>query len=187
MSLSELSSGWGLSHRGWHSVSCSGHTATQLWRMACRLTHIWEGRGWVIIPGGFGVNDRKHVGSHFGLVLFFFLIFIFTLFYFTVVYWFCHTLTWIHHGCTWVPKHEPPSHLPHHIISLDHPLAPAPSILYPASNIDWQFISYMILYRFHCHSPNHPTLSLSLRVQKSALHICVSFAVSHTGSSLPSF
>ena len=26
----------------------------------------------------------------------FFLIFIFTLFYFTVLYWFCHTLTWIH-------------------------------------------------------------------------------------------
>ena len=38
-------------------------------------------------------------------------IFIFTLFYFTVLYWFCHTLTWIHHGCTCVPKHEPPSHL----------------------------------------------------------------------------
>ena len=29
----------------------------------------------------------------------FFLIFIFTLFYFTILYWFCHTLTWIHHGC----------------------------------------------------------------------------------------
>ena len=28
-----------------------------------------------------------------------FLIFIFTLFYFTILYWFCHTLTWIHHGC----------------------------------------------------------------------------------------
>ena len=41
----------------------------------------------------------------------FVLIFIFTLFYFTIVYWFCHTLTWIHHGCTCVPKHEPPSHL----------------------------------------------------------------------------
>ena len=23
----------------------------------------------------------------------------FTLFYFTILYWFCHTLTWIHHGC----------------------------------------------------------------------------------------
>ena len=37
------------------------------------------------------------------------------------------------------PKHEPPSHLPPHITTLDHPCAPAPSILYPASNIDWRF------------------------------------------------
>ena len=35
-------------------------------------------------------------------------IFIFTLFYFTILYWFCHTLTRIRHGCTWVPNHEPP-------------------------------------------------------------------------------
>ena len=66
----------------------------------------------------------------------FFLIFIFTLFYFTILYWFCHTLTWISHGCTWVPNPEPSSHLPPHIIYLDHPRAPAPSILYPVSNLD---------------------------------------------------
>ena len=30
-------------------------------------------------------------------------IFIFTLFYFTKLYWFCHTLTWIRHGCIWIP------------------------------------------------------------------------------------
>ena len=82
-----------------------------------------------------------------------FLIFIFTLFYFTILYWFCHTLTWIHHGCTCVLKHEPPSHLPPHNISLGHPRAPAPSMLYPASDIDWRFVSYMILYTFQCHSP----------------------------------
>ena len=35
--------------------------------------------------------------------------------------------------------------------------------------------------------PNHPTLALSHRVQKTVLYICVSFAVSHTGLSLPSF
>ena len=37
--------------------------------------------------------------------------FFFFFFYFTILYWFCHTLTWIH-GCTWVPKHEPPSRVP---------------------------------------------------------------------------
>ena len=72
--------------------------------------------------------------------------------YFTILYWFCHTSTWICHGCTRVPHPEPHSHLPPHTIPLGHPSAPAPSILYPASNLDWQFVSYppeklyMILY-----------------------------------------
>ena len=33
----------------------------------------------------------------------------------------------------------------------------------------------------------HPTLPFSHRVQKTLLYVCVSFAVSHTGLSLPSF
>ena len=90
----------------------------------------------------------------------FFLIFIFTLFYFTILYWFCHTLTWIHHKCTCVPKHEPPSHLPPHNISLGHHCAPAPSMLYPVLDIDWWFDSYMIVYLLQCHSPksSHPCI-----------------------------
>ena len=28
--------------------------------------------------------------------------------YFTLLYWFCHTSTWILHGCTRVPNPEPP-------------------------------------------------------------------------------
>ena len=68
-----------------------------------------------------------------------FFVVVVTLFCFTILYWFCDTLTWICHGCTWVPNPEPPSHLPPHIISLDHPHAPAPSILYPVLNIDWRF------------------------------------------------
>ena len=165
---------------------------------------------------------------------YFYFIFIFTLFYFTILYWFCHTLTWIHHGSTCVPKHEPPSHLPPHNISLAHHRTPAPSMLYPASDIDWRFNSYMIVYMCspswtllprpspshpsgssQCTSckhpvsyikpglaicftydnihisnailPNHPTLTLSHRVQQTVLYICASFAVSHTGLSLPSF
>ena len=107
-------------------------------------------------------------------VNFFFLIFIFTLFYFTILYWFCHTLTWIHHGCTCVPKHEPPSHLPPHNISLDHHRAPAPSMLYPVSDIDWRFDSYMIVYMFQCHSPkwSHP-LPLPLSPKVRYTHLCL--------------
>ena len=109
--------------------------------------------------------------------------------FFTILYWFCHTSTCICPGCTSVPHPEPPSHLPPHPIPLGHPSAPAPSFLYPASSLDWRFISYMILYMFHAILPNHPTLSLSLshRVQKTVLYICVSFAVQHTGLLLPSF
>ena len=121
--------------------------------------------------------------STFGLL--FFLNFAF--FYLTIFYWFCHTSTCICHGCTRVPNPEPPSHLPPHTIPLGRTSAPAPSILYPASNLDWLFVSYMILYMFQCHSHKSSTLSLSHRVQNTVLYICVSFVVSHTGLSLPSF
>ena len=78
--------------------------------------------------------------------------------YFTILYWFCHTSTWIRHGCSRVPHPEPSSHLPPHTIPLGHPSAPALSILHYASNLDWRFISHMIIYKFQCHSPksSHP-------------------------------
>ena len=110
--------------------------------------------------------------------LFIFIFYLFIclfLFYFTILYWFCHTLTWIRHGCTWVPNPEPPSHhLPPHTISLGHPSAPAPSILYPASNLDWRFISYMILCMFQCHSPksSHP-LPLPQSPKVCSIHLCL--------------
>ena len=92
------------------------------------------------------------------------------------MYWICHTSTWIRHRCTCVPNPEPPSHFPPHTIPLGHPSAPAPSFLYPASNLDWRFISYMILYMFQCHSPKSSPTSLSHRVQKTVLYTCVSFS-----------
>ena len=87
------------------------------------------------------INLREIYCFFFELVVYdlfnqFFVNFIFTLFYFTILYWYCHTLTCIHHGCIQAPNPESPSHLPPHIISLDHPHAPAPSILYPVLNID---------------------------------------------------
>ena len=102
--------------------------------------------------------------------------FFFFLLYFTLQYCigFCHTLTWNHHGCIQSPNPESPSHLPPHIISLDHPHAPAPSILYPVSDIDWHFVSYMIVYMFQCHSPksSHP-LPLPQSPKVHSLHLCL--------------
>ena len=53
----------------------------------------------------------------------------------------------------------------------------------------WTGDSFLIWYYtcFNAILPNHPTLALSYRVQKIVLYICVSFAVLHTGLSLPSF
>ena len=53
----------------------------------------------------------------------------------------------------------------------------------------WTGDSFLIWYYtcFNVILPNHPTLSLSLRVQKTVQYICVSFAISHTGLLLPSF
>ena len=59
-------------------------------------------------------------------------------------------------------------------IPLGHPSAPAPSILHPASNLDWQFISYMILYMFQCHSPksSHP-IPLPQSPKDCSIHLCL--------------
>ena len=69
----------------------------------------------------------------------------------------------------------PPSSLP--IPSLwVIPSAPAPSIQYHASNLDWRFVSYMILYMFQCHSPKSPhTLPLPLpqSPKDCFIHLCL--------------
>ena len=61
-------------------------------------------------------------------------------FTFTILYWFCHTSIWICHGYTHVPHPEPLSHFPPCTISLGHPSAPAPSILYHVSGLVIHFI-----------------------------------------------
>ena len=66
---------------------------------------------------------------------------------------FCYTSTWNCHRYTCVHRLEPFSHLPLCTIPLGHPGAPAPSILCPASDLDWWLVSHMILYRFQCNSP----------------------------------
>ena len=71
---------------------------------------------------------------------------------------FCHTVTWISHGCACVLHPEPLSHLPPHPIPQGHPSAPALSTLSHASNLDWRSISHMIIYMFQCYSQSIPPL-----------------------------
>ena len=128
--------------------------------------------------------------GNWGRQISFFLFFFFNLilfFNFTILYWFCYISKWIHHRYTCVPHPEPSSLLPPHTIPLGRP-AHQPQ----ASSIvhwTWTGDSFHIWYYtyFNAILPNHPTLSLSHRVQKTVLYICVSFAVSYTGLLLPSF
>ena len=59
-------------------------------------------------------------------------------------------------------------------IPLGHPSAPAPSIQFHTSNLDWQFVSYMILYKFQCHSSksSHP-LPLPQSPKDCSIHLCL--------------
>ena len=65
--------------------------------------------------------------------------------------------------------------LPPHPIPLGYPSAPAPNTLYHASNLDWQFVSHMIIYLFQCHSPksSHP-LPLPQSPKDCSIPLCVS-------------
>ena len=100
-------------------------------------------------------------------------VFLLFFFNFTILYWFSHTSTCIRHRCTRVLHLEPPSHLPLHTIPLGHPSAPAPSFLYPALNLDWRFVSYMILCMFQCHSPKSSPLPLPQRPKVCSIHLCL--------------
>ena len=103
-----------------------------------------------------------------------FFCYFFLFFNFTILYWFCHISTWIRHRYTGVPHPEPSSLLPPRTIPVVHPSAPAPSIQYRASNLDWRLVSYMILYMFQCHSlkSSHP-LPLPQSPKDCSIHQCL--------------
>ena len=97
--------------------------------------------------------------------------------YFTILYWFCHTLTWICHRCTCVPHPEPFSHLPPHPIPLGHPSTPDPSTLYHAPNLNWRFISHMLIYvsmPFSQIIPPSPSLTESKRLFYTSVSLLLS-------------
>ena len=85
---------------------------------------------------------------------------------------FCHTLTWISHGCTCVLHPETP--LPPHPIPQGHPSAPALSTLTHASNLDWWSVAHMIIYMFQCYSlrSSHPRL-LPQSPTDCSIHLCL--------------
>ena len=110
---------------------------------------------------------------------FFFLFFFFKLKanYFTILWWFCHTFTWISHGCTCVPILTlPPTSPPP--ISQGHPSAPALSTLSHASNLDWRSVSHMLIYMFQCYSlkSSHPSQLFVRPPPTTILPFCISFS-----------
>ena len=121
--------------------------------------------------------------------LFFLNILIFFFFFFTLQY--CIGFAIPQHGSAmgvhmFPILNPPPTSLPIPslwVIPVHQPLASC--ILHRT----WTGDSLLIWYYtcFNAILPNHSTLSFSHRVQKTVLYICVSFAVSHTGLSLPSF
>ena len=116
-----------------------------------------------------------------------FIIIIIIFFYFTILYWFCRTSTCIHHGCTRVPHPEPPLPPP-------SPYHPSGSSQYtspklPVSCIEPGLVIHFLYDIIHVLMPFSQIIlpSLSHRIQKIVLYICVSFAVLHTVLWLPSF
>ena len=128
-------------------------------------------------PSRFHIYMHQYTVLVFLVLTFFFfflILFLIYLFIFTILYWFCHTLTWIHHGCTRVPHPEPPSRLPLYPIPLGHPSTPDPRILFHALNLDWWFVSHMVTYMFQCHSPksSHPR-PLPQTPKDCYIHLCL--------------
>ena len=118
----------------------------------------------------------KYNSSVYSCHLFFLFFKFLFLLYFTLQYCIGFAIHW-HESTTGVhefPNMNTPSHLRPHTIPLDHPHAPAPSILYPASNTDWRFVSCMIVYMFQCHSPksSYPRPLLQ-SLKDCSIHLCL--------------
>ena len=65
-----------------------------------------------------------------------------------------------------------PSHLPPHPIPLGYPSTPNLSTLSHALNLDWQFISHMIIYMFQCHFPKSSPSPSPTESKDYSIHLC---------------
>ena len=114
------------------------------------------------------------------LFIFFQIGFFYYYYLFTLLYNIVLVLPYIDLNLPWVymcSSSWTPSHLPPHPIPLGHPSAPAPSVLYHASNLDWWFVSHMIIYvsmPFFQITPPSPALTESKRLFYTSVSLLLS-------------
>ena len=100
-------------------------------------------------------------------------------FHFTILYWFCHTSTWIHHGCTCVSNPEPllspPS--PYHLSGSSQCTSPK----HPVSCIEPRLVICFLYDMIHVSMPFSQIIppSPSPTESKRLLYIYVPLLLSH--------
>ena len=75
----------------------------------------------------------------------------------------------------------PTSHLPPHPIPLGHPSAPALSALSHALNLDWGFISHVVIYMFQCSLKSFHLRLLPQSPKVCSLHLCLFCCLAPSG------
>ena len=109
--------------------------------------------------------------------------------YFTIFYWFCHTSTWIRHGCTRVPHPEPLSHIPSlWVIPVHQPWASCIMhqtwtgdsfhiLVFWCFHMLFLFSGFLLYHWFHFFLSFHfIVLCLCLRVPPAPLSLSLSFS-----------